>query len=180
MFSGYWVVGIFFPNFYCLFTSNNVSTFKLIGLHSQKKIQVHAFINCFFPVIVKGSLCLRGDYLKIMFVVVAKDGNNQNFHIPFGMAVENNLDCCTWFLMRLKESLGKGREVVLKSNMDDVITSYINHVFIDSYHGVGSGRSLQPLLWMTLKVYTMSIFEQKFSRLSCDAREVLTNIGHPK
>nr|KAJ0221401.1 hypothetical protein LSAT_V11C200064910 [Lactuca sativa] len=154
---------------------------------------VHEFINCFLPVIFIGSARLRGNYLKTMFVVVAKDGNNLTFSIAFGMAVENNMVSCTWFLMRLKESLGQGREVAFISNMDDVVSSCVNNVFTDSYHGytcqsvhkylcirVGSGRSLETLFWITSKSYTMSIFEQIFSRLSHDAREMLTNIGHPK
>nr|KAJ0220370.1 hypothetical protein LSAT_V11C200061490 [Lactuca sativa] len=128
-----------------------------------------------------------------MFVVVAKDGNNLSFPVAFGMVVENNLVSCTWFLMRLKEIIGHGREVSFISNMDDVVSSCIDDVFTDSYHGytcnsvhkylctrVGHGRSLETLLWITLKAYTRSIFEQSFARLSRDAREVLTDIGHPK
>nr|KAJ0204123.1 hypothetical protein LSAT_V11C500274630 [Lactuca sativa] len=90
--------------------------------------------------------------------------------------------------MRLKEILGQGKEVAFISNMDDVVSSCIYHVFTDSYHGVHKylrtrvafGISLEPLLWMTLKAYTMSIFEQNFARLHRDAREVLTNNDHPK
>nr|KAJ0216651.1 hypothetical protein LSAT_V11C300119800 [Lactuca sativa] len=128
-----------------------------------------------------------------MYVTVAKDGNNLTFPIAFGMAVENNMVSCTWFLMRLKECLGQGKEVAFISNMDDIVSSCIDNVFTDSYHGytcksvhrylrtrVGSGRSLKTLYWRTLKSYTMFIFEQNFSRLSRDAREVLTNIDHLK
>nr|KAJ0212858.1 hypothetical protein LSAT_V11C400192710 [Lactuca sativa] len=96
---------------------------------------VHAFINCFLSVIFIGSVHLRGNYLKTMFVVVTKDGNNLNFPIAFGTAVENNLVSCTWFLMRLKESLGQGREATFISNMDDVISSCVDNVFTNSYHG---------------------------------------------
>nr|KAJ0202608.1 hypothetical protein LSAT_V11C500249720 [Lactuca sativa] len=77
---------------------------------------VHAFLNCFLPVIFICSVRLRGDYLKTMFVVVAKDGNNLAFPIAFGMAVENNFVSCTWFLLRLKEILRQGREVAFISN----------------------------------------------------------------
>nr|KAJ0222710.1 hypothetical protein LSAT_V11C200056380 [Lactuca sativa] len=131
---------------------------------------------------------LRGNYLKTMYVAVAKNGNNLTFPIAFGMVVENNM-----FLMWLKECLGQGKEVAFISNMDDIVSSHIDNVFTDSYHGytyksvhkylrtrVGSGRSVETLYWRTLKSYTMSIFKQNFSRLSRDAREVLTNIGHPK
>nr|KAJ0190593.1 hypothetical protein LSAT_V11C800408770 [Lactuca sativa] len=139
---------------------------------------VHVFINCFVPVIFIGSVRLRGNYLKRMYVTVAKDRNNITFRIAFGMTVENNMVSCTWFLMRLKECLGQGKEVAFISNMDDIVSCCIDNVFTNSYHG--SGRSLETLYWKTLKSYTMSIFEQNFSRLSRDAREVLTNIGHPK
>nr|KAJ0195894.1 hypothetical protein LSAT_V11C700375820 [Lactuca sativa] len=72
---------------------------------------VHAFVNCFLPVLYIGSVCLKGDYLKTIFVAVAKDGNNLTIPIAFGMAVENNVVSSTWFLMRLKECLGEGKEV---------------------------------------------------------------------
>nr|KAJ0200538.1 hypothetical protein LSAT_V11C600310250 [Lactuca sativa] len=42
-----------------------------------------------------------------------------------GLGVANNLDSCTWFLMRLKEALKEGREVSFITNMDDVISSSI-------------------------------------------------------
>nr|KAJ0218848.1 hypothetical protein LSAT_V11C300117200 [Lactuca sativa] len=150
---------------------------------------VHAFINFFFPVIFIGSVHHRGNYLKTMFVAVAKDGNKLTFPIAFGMVVENNLVSCSWFLMRLKESVGQGREVPFISNMDDVVSSCVDNVFTNSYHGytfksfnkylrtrVGSGRSLETLFWITSKSYTMSIFEQNVFRLSHDACDVLTNI----
>nr|KAJ0211845.1 hypothetical protein LSAT_V11C400198910 [Lactuca sativa] len=123
-----------------------------------------------------------------MFVVFANDGNNLTFPIAFGMAVENNV-----FLMSLKECIGEGREIAFISNMYDGISSCVDNVFSDSYRGytcnsvqnylrtrVGSGRSLETLFLITLKSYTLSSFAQNFSRLSIDAREVLTNIGHPK
>nr|KAJ0212805.1 hypothetical protein LSAT_V11C400182880 [Lactuca sativa] len=150
---------------------------------------VYAFVNCFLPVLYIGSVCLRGDYLKTMFVAVAKDGNNLTIHIAFGMAVEYNVVSYTCFLMRLKECLEEGKEVAFISNMYDVVGSCVDNVFTDSYHGytctsvhkylhtrVGSEKSMETLFWITLKSYTMSNFEQKFSRLRIDAREVLTNI----
>nr|KAJ0192438.1 hypothetical protein LSAT_V11C800395340 [Lactuca sativa] len=156
---------------------------------------VHAFVNYCLPVLYIGSVRLRGDYLKTMFVVVAvaKYGNNLTIPIAFGMAVENNVVSSTWSITRLKECLREGKEVVFISNMYDVVDSCIDNFFTDSYHGytctivhkylhtrVGSEKSIETLFWITLKSYTMSTFEQKFSRLCIDAREVLTNIGHPK
>nr|KAJ0210515.1 hypothetical protein LSAT_V11C400160820 [Lactuca sativa] len=139
---------------------------------------VHAFVNCFLLVLYIGSVRLRGDYLKTMFVAVAKDGNNLTIPIAFGMAFENNVVSSTWFLMRLKECLGEGKEVAFISNMYDVIGSCVDIVFTDSYHGytctsvhkylctrVGSERSMETLLWITLKSYTKPTFKQNFSRL---------------
>nr|KAJ0204583.1 hypothetical protein LSAT_V11C500234230 [Lactuca sativa] len=107
-----------------------------------------------------------------MFVADSIDGNYQTLPIAFDMDVENNLDCSTWFLMRLKEVLGVGREILFITNMEYIIISCIGHVFLHSYHGytcknvfmymriIGiSCRTLEPLLWMTSKSYTMSDFE---------------------
>nr|KAJ0227193.1 hypothetical protein LSAT_V11C100030650 [Lactuca sativa] len=58
-------------------------------------IKIHAFVGCFLPVIFTGSVPLRGDYPKTMFVVVAIDGNNHTLSIACGLAVENNLYYCT-------------------------------------------------------------------------------------
>nr|KAJ0215304.1 hypothetical protein LSAT_V11C300102100 [Lactuca sativa] len=43
-----------------------------------------------------------------------------------------------------------------------------------------SGRTLQPLFWMTSKSYIVSDFEENFHRLTPDAREVIADIGHVK
>nr|KAJ0191657.1 hypothetical protein LSAT_V11C800435790 [Lactuca sativa] len=135
------------------------------------------------------SVPLRGDYLKTMFVAVAIDENNQILPIAFGLAVKNNLYCCTWFLMRLREALRQGGEVSFITNMNDVVSSCIEHVFLNSYHGYTSKsmfkymctrgvscRKLKPLFWMN----NVSDFEENIHRLTPDAREMLANIGHAK
>lgn len=89
----------------------------------SKKLQLHVFIGCYRSVIFTGSVCLRGDYLNIVFIVVVMDGNNQALPIEFGIGATNNVDPCTWFLMSLHEALRKGREVPFITNMDDAISS---------------------------------------------------------
>nr|KAJ0188518.1 hypothetical protein LSAT_V11C900467490 [Lactuca sativa] len=95
-----------------------------------------------------------------MFVAVAIDRNNQTLPIAFDLAVENNLSC-TWFLMRLRETLRQDKEISFITKMDNVVSSCTEHVFSDSYHeytsksvfkymrtiGV-SDITLQPLFWM--------------------------------
>nr|KAJ0222115.1 hypothetical protein LSAT_V11C200098750 [Lactuca sativa] len=164
--------------FEACFVVDNAFTSKLIRVCSQK-IQLHAFISCFLPVIIIGSVPFRGDYLKTIFVAVAIKGNNHTLPVTFGLVVENNIYCGTWFLMRLREALIQGREVLFIKNMDDVVSSCIEHVFPDSYHvctsksvfkcmrtrGV-SDRTLQPLFWMTSNSYIVSDFEGNFRRLT--------------
>nr|KAJ0227881.1 hypothetical protein LSAT_V11C100025980 [Lactuca sativa] len=65
--------------------------------------------------------------------------------------MENNLYCCTWFLMRLQEAL----------------SSCIEHVFPDSFHG-----------YISKSVWKYMCKRENFCRLTLDAREVLANIGH--
>nr|KAJ0209739.1 hypothetical protein LSAT_V11C400168100 [Lactuca sativa] len=105
-----------------------------------------------------------------MFVVVAMDGNNQTLHTTFGMGVTNNVDSCTWFLMRLKEVLREGREVSFITNMDNVISSCIRQVFHDSYHGyccksvfmyprtiIGGNKQLEHFFFAACRSYTMCL-----------------------
>nr|KAJ0188970.1 hypothetical protein LSAT_V11C800427210 [Lactuca sativa] len=128
---------------------------------------LHAFIGCLLSVVFIGSVYLREYHLNTMFVAVAIDENNQTLPIAFGMAEENNIDCCTWFLMKLKE-------LSFVTNIDDV--------FLDSYHGytgksvfmymrtrVGQNKTLEPLFWMTSNSYTMFDFEQKFHGITHNA-----------
>nr|KAJ0214557.1 hypothetical protein LSAT_V11C400181910 [Lactuca sativa] len=149
--------------------------------------------GCFLSIVFIGNVPLRWEYLKTMFVTVVIDGNKQTLLIVFCMVMENNLYCCTWFLMRLRKTLKQGKEVSFITNMDDVVSSCIEHVFRYSYHGYTSksvfkymhtrgvsGRTLQPLFWMTSSSYIMSDLEENFRRLTCDAREMLANIDHAK
>nr|KAJ0189219.1 hypothetical protein LSAT_V11C800401270 [Lactuca sativa] len=76
-------------------------------------------------VIFIGSVRIRGEYLNSMFVAVAMDGNNNTTAIAFSIRVANNVNSCTWFLMRLKDAIGEGREVAFITNMDDTISSFV-------------------------------------------------------
>nr|KAJ0185170.1 hypothetical protein LSAT_V11C900485850 [Lactuca sativa] len=88
-----------------------------------------------------------------MYVTVAKDGNNLTFPIAFAMVVENNMVSCTWFLMRLKECLGQGKEVAFISNMDDIIMFSLILIMVTPVRAstniyvqrIGSGRSFETL-----------------------------------
>lgn len=80
------------------------------------------------PIIFIGNVRLRGNYLNIMFLAVAIDKNNHPLPIAFGQGVENNINSCTWFLMRFKEALEEGSEVTFLTNMDDSISSCIADV----------------------------------------------------
>nr|KAJ0191232.1 hypothetical protein LSAT_V11C800411700 [Lactuca sativa] len=95
--------------------------------------------------------------------------------------------------MRLKKALRQGREVSFITNMDDIISTCIERVFLGSYHEYTSksvfkyirtrcisGRTVQPLFWMTSNLYIVFDFEENFLRLTPDAREVFTVIGHAK
>nr|KAJ0202195.1 hypothetical protein LSAT_V11C600332480 [Lactuca sativa] len=82
----------------------------LVYLHNLERTNLHTHTHIKTDLMDRFQACFlaigwRG-LTKNNFVAVAKDRNNQTFRIAFGMAVENNLDCCTWFLMRLKESFG--------------------------------------------------------------------------
>nr|KAJ0211701.1 hypothetical protein LSAT_V11C400212500 [Lactuca sativa] len=113
-----------------------------------------------------------------MLIAVNMNGNKQTLPISFGMVVTHNVDYCTWFLIRLKEALEVGREVSLITNMDDIISSIIDQVFPDFYHGYCCKSvfiQLEYLFFPTCKSCNMSIFQLIFCRLKHDAHEVLAN-----
>ena len=136
------------------------------------------------------SVRIRGEYLNSMFVAIAMDGNNNTTPIAFGIGVANNVNSCTWFLMRLKDAIGEGREVAFITNMDDTISSFVGQVFPEAYHGyssksvliycrlrIGQSTNLDYLFFRACKAYTTQDFEKSFSKLSHASREVLSNIG---
>nr|KAJ0212118.1 hypothetical protein LSAT_V11C400160800 [Lactuca sativa] len=137
------------------------------------------------PVIFIGSVCIRGEYLNSMFVAVDMDGNNNTMQIAFCIGVANNVNSCTWFLMRLKDAIGEGREVAFITNMDDTISSFVGQVFPEAYHGyssksvliycrlrIGQSTNLDYLFFHACKEYTTQDFEKSFSKLSHATREV--------
>ncbi|KAL7608125.1 hypothetical protein Lser_V15G12923 [Lactuca serriola] len=126
-------------------------------------------------------------------LAVAIDGNNNTTSIAFGVGVANSVNSYTWFLMRLKDAIGAGTEVVLITNMGDTIASCIGQVFPDAYHGYSSNsvlnycqlrivqsRNLDYLFFHVCKAYITQDFQQTFSKLNHGAQEVLHNIGHMK
>nr|KAJ0201838.1 hypothetical protein LSAT_V11C600312100 [Lactuca sativa] len=118
-----------------------------------------------------------------MFVVVAIEGNNHTIPIAFGLVVENNPYYLVPYEIRRSSEIG----------------SCIQHVLSDSYQGYTSnsvfkymltrgfsGRTIQPLFWMTSNSYIVSDFEENFrlmlvkclptSVMRNDARDYFPNI----
>nr|KAJ0219180.1 hypothetical protein LSAT_V11C300112980 [Lactuca sativa] len=127
-------------------------------------VAIGCVVSCLLHVIFIGSVSLRGDHLNIMFITVSMNGNNMTLHIAFSLGMINNVDFCTWFLMRLKEAFREGREVLFITNMDDVTNFCIG----------------QDLCLDDIQLIYHVYFEQNLCQLTHDAHEVLVNIGHAK
>nr|KAJ0198769.1 hypothetical protein LSAT_V11C600332460 [Lactuca sativa] len=151
------------------------------------------FQLCFFAIRCVLIVHIKGKYLTAIFVAIDMDGNNNTTPISFGIGVANNVNSCTWFLMRLKDAIREGREVAFITNMDDTISSCVGQVFPDAYDGyssksvliyfrlrIGQSTNLDYLFFRVCKAYTTQEFQQSFSKLSHAAREVLANIGNTK
>nr|KAJ0190748.1 hypothetical protein LSAT_V11C800392790 [Lactuca sativa] len=69
----------------------------LLNIHNPQLL--HTYVSAY------GSVRLRGDYLKTMFVAVTKDGNNLSFPIAFGMAAEKK--SCNLYLVPDEAKKGK-------------------------------------------------------------------------
>nr|KAJ0201589.1 hypothetical protein LSAT_V11C600311660 [Lactuca sativa] len=114
-----------------IYLHNLRKTNSLTYTHIKTNLIDH-FEACFVAI---GWCPCKRDYLKTMFVAVAIDMNNQTLPIAFGLTMENNLYCCTRFLMRLREALRQGKEVLFITNIEHVISSCMKHVFPNSYYG---------------------------------------------
>nr|KAJ0202399.1 hypothetical protein LSAT_V11C600314060 [Lactuca sativa] len=87
-----------------------------VYLHNLRQTNPHTYMNiktdmmdrCLLHVIYIGSVRLRGDHLKTMFVAVAMDENNHTLPIAFGMGVTNNVDSCTWVPNEVKGNSQRG------------------------------------------------------------------------
>nr|KAJ0201467.1 hypothetical protein LSAT_V11C600315120 [Lactuca sativa] len=174
-------------------TLTSKSMFWIGSIYVLSLFDINAFLGCMLPVIFIGIVRIRGEYLNSMFVAVVMDGNNNTTPITFGIGVTNNVNSCTWILMRLKDAIGEGREVAFIINMDDIVSSFVGQVFPDTYHGyssksvliycslrIGQSTNLDYLFFRACKAYTTQDFQKPFSKLSYDAREVLANIGKTK
>nr|KAJ0202187.1 hypothetical protein LSAT_V11C600317790 [Lactuca sativa] len=172
-----------------------------VYLHNIQRTNPHSYTYIKTDVLDRFELCfvvircvrIRGEYLNSIFVAVAMDGNNNNTPIAFGIGVANNVNSCTWFLMRLKDAIGEGREVSFITNMDDTISSFVGQVFPEAYHGyssksvliycrlrIGQSTNLEYLFFRACKAYTTQDVEKSFSKLSHVAREVLAKIRKTK
>nr|KAJ0202328.1 hypothetical protein LSAT_V11C600335870 [Lactuca sativa] len=122
---------------------------------------------------------LRGDCLYKMFTIVAMHENNRVYIIlsSFCMGVTNHVDSCTWFLMRLNEAFSNAREVLFITNIYDVITSSLGHVFHDSYHEY---YCKNVAIHVHRRVGRNRTFKKTFCRLTLTICEVLTNIDNAK
>nr|KAJ0223080.1 hypothetical protein LSAT_V11C200064920 [Lactuca sativa] len=153
---------------------------------------INAFLGCMLPVIFIDSVHIQGEYLNSMFIAVAMGGNKNTTPIAFGIGVANNVNSCTWFLMRLKDAIREGMEVAFITNMDDTISSFVSHVFLEAYGyssksvliycrlRMGQSTNLDYLFFRACKAYTTQDFQKSFFKLSHAAREVLANIGKTK
>nr|KAJ0188459.1 hypothetical protein LSAT_V11C900494690 [Lactuca sativa] len=103
------------PHSYTFIKTDVLDRFELCFFAIQ--CVINAFLRCMLSVIFIGSVRIRGEYVNSMFVAVSMDGNNNTTPIEFGIEVANNVNSYTWFLMRLKDAIGEGREVVFITNM---------------------------------------------------------------
>jgi hypothetical protein len=95
---------------------------------------VHGFRSC------RPVLCVDGTFLKAkyggqMLCAVALDANNHLFPVAFAIVDSENNMSWTYFLGKLKESLGKIENLVFVSDRHQSIATALEAVFPEAHHG---------------------------------------------
>ena len=95
---------------------------------------VHGFRFC------RPVICVDGSFLKSKFggqllVAVALDANSQLFPIAFAIVDSENNSSWTYFMQKLRETIGSVPELAIVSDRHASIANALRLVFPDAHHG---------------------------------------------
>ena len=78
---------------------------------------------------------LKAKYLRTLFIVACKDGNNQMYLVAFGIGDSYNNASWEWFLTKLHDVIGHVDDLFLISYRHGSIEGAVHKVFPHARHG---------------------------------------------
>ncbi|XP_044492696.1 uncharacterized protein LOC123216324 [Mangifera indica] len=127
------------------------------------------------PVICINASHLKGKYLGSLFIVVAKDGNNQIYPLAFGIGHKEGLDTWTPFLTYLRMCI---------SDLPDLaIISDRHHSIIAAVANFKNTKHIEGLFWRAAKAYRLTDFQaamNRIARVNPTTATYLTDIGYDR
>jgi len=88
------------------------------------------------PVIVVDGTHLKGKNHGILFVAVAKDGNEQVYPLAYGVGPKENDESWKWFLSRLRRAYGDSDSLVIVSDAHVSIANAVRSELPHATHGL--------------------------------------------
>ncbi|KAH9770671.1 SWIM-type domain-containing protein [Citrus sinensis] len=106
---------------------------------------IHGFISSIRPVIAIDGTFLKGKFKGTLFIATALDGNNQLYHVAFGVGDSENDASWGWFLMKLKVAIGEVPNLVFISDKHPSIQKNVNIAFPNAAYGICTHHLKQNL-----------------------------------
>lgn len=89
---------------------------------------IRAFSAC-RPIIVIDATHLKGKFRGVMFVASTKDGNEQIVPLAFGIGDKEKDTSWTWFLQKVRNSLGTPDGLLIVSDQHKSIENAVQEVY---------------------------------------------------
>nr|GEY98962.1 hypothetical protein [Tanacetum cinerariifolium] len=127
------------------------------------------------PLLITDGAHLKGTYKGTNLVLVRMDGNNQIVPIATCVSQGKTEESWTWFLLKLKESIGEVPNLAIITDRHPAIILACNMIFPNAFHGYCcrhlmmnckmKSDKLQAIYWKTCKAYTQEEFQKRVSDL---------------
>ena len=90
---------------------------------------IEGFKKYLRPVIATDATHLKGELSGVIFVAIGMDGAEMIYPIAFGFAPGEDLPAWTWFLLRLRETIGLPEDLVIVSDRGTSIPPAVRTAF---------------------------------------------------
>ena len=156
-------------------------------------MQIRAFRTTCRKVMIMDGAHLKGEFKGVVLHAVALDGNQQILPVGYGICKTESVNTWTWFLEKLRESLGECEITAFVTDRAPVIAISIANVYPESFHGVCAqhllgnlnenekkkNRLTHDMFWGLVKAFKPSAFDAQweiFSRRRPSAAAFLADV----
>ncbi|XP_038885792.1 uncharacterized protein LOC120076085 [Benincasa hispida] len=138
---------------------------------------IKGFLNCICSVIVVDRTHLHEKYKGILLIATCIDGNNNIYPIIFSIVDGENNASWTWFMTRLKASMGDVLNLVIILDRHISTAKAAASIFPDAFHALCiyhnqnnlidkfNNKNIIPHFYLAVKAYRMSDFHMYWAKL---------------